>query len=459
MVNIASLFKKDLTIQGPTGTLNSNDIDQLVKFYKVEINKKLNGDTLGKVVLLWTNEFDEIMPIVKAIWELGAVVAVHDFDPQLVNNPAFKEFYNFLNLVVGPEEYLIPWLPTVLIPRNVPVGDFPNIVGPDLDDDSICAVSHTSGTTGYPKIYSITHKQTIELAHECIRLFEFTATDRVMHFKTLHHGSLFLNYAIPALLATSDHVFLPNNYNYLGKKSLYEFVDITVDLCIKEKITKFLVPYDGLKFLADMPSKDLSALSLITIMGPHPEVMKKIFLKHNPTMICNNFGVTEVGTIAISKTTNKNVNEYSPTRFSHISQIVDITPGPHYFDIKFKSGGETRRIGDNITLEDNEFVWHSRNTIMSTNEYVYNVGLVDNLLRKCFSKKEFSLVPDYELGKLYLAVFDDNGWDLDTVNMYLHQIYAKHIYISKIQKFQVDRVRSGMKPSQPLLLQAFRRNK
>jgi hypothetical protein len=70
--NLADLIRKDCYIVCPNGrTVSSEYLRTLKNFYKQKIYQGLDGKTVGRVVVIWSNSLDVILPAVQAVWELG----------------------------------------------------------------------------------------------------------------------------------------------------------------------------------------------------------------------------------------------------------------------------------------------------------------------------------------------------------------------------------------------------
>jgi len=481
MINLVDYLRPDCSIVLPNGEiLTAQEIKTYKNFYKKQIYEKLHGKTVGKVALIWSNNLDVILPAIKAMWELGVAISVHDFTLNVVTHPKFKNFYKHIDIIIGPplaDSVLshIPHINALETKMNYPQyaeGSQPTeivLLDPDqypdqdykldqpIDGDTICCVTHTSGTTGEPKIVSITNESALDLVKENIKLFGFSDKDRVMHHKTLHHGSLFLNYAIPAFVSTDQHHWVVQK----NKETASTFLERCAVYCESKKVTKWLIAYNHISLLADSQIKscDLSATSLITVIGPNGNAMKNIFEKHKPLAVYNNFGCTELGTIAISKTVSDNVHEYSPNKFFELNSKIDMEILSNCFRAKFKNANEWKTIGDIVSMTDGTFVWHGRNTFLTFKDQKINVTEFDKWLKKYLNTDAYSLVPDFEQNVMYLAVFDQT---LDFLNLTkINQDIAenqdfKNCFFSKLSFIEFKDVAMGMKPSQPILLSHFR---
>lgn len=480
MANLVDYIRSDCSIVLPNGqTLYPHEIQAYKNFYKKELYTKLQGNTVGKVVLIWSNNLDVILPAIKAIWELGAAISVHDFSINVVTHPLFKNFYRHIDLIIGtPEAKLVlPNLPHInaletkmsypsyadgqpeqeIFPLDYTLyTDVDYQLNDIVSDDTICCVTHTSGTTGEPKIVKTTHRVAIDLVQENIKLFEFHSNDRVLHHKTLHHGSLFLNYAVPAFITTNQHYWTVQKTN----ESVVAFMERCLNLCHEEKLSKWLIPYRYISELGhpNIKSCNISFTSLITAVGPSQHEMKSIFSKHNPAAVYNNFGCSELGTLAISKTQLDNIDEYAPNKFTKINSLIDWEVFPTFFKAKFNIETEWKTIGDIVKFSDGIFFWEGRNTSLTFNQQKVPVSALEQWCRTYLKTFAFSLVPDFEINSVYIALFDRNVTvTLDELNQAIQSSDKfKDCFFSKLDYIEFKDVIQGIKPSQPVLLSYFR---
>jgi hypothetical protein len=470
MTNLVDLIRSDCSIALLDGrVLEPIDIENCKAYYKKEIFEKLHGDTVGKVALIWTNDLDVILPAVKAMWELGVAISVHDFNLNVVTHPMFKNFYNHIDFIIGSglgADRVLQNIPHIEQIKNSKGYVFEEISMPEyptrdqISEHAICCVTHTSGTTGEPKIVKISHRTAIDLVKENIRLFEFNEHDRVLHHKTLHHGSLFLNYAVPAFCITNQHVWASSD-TVQNSHDQIMFLQKCALKCQNENITKWLIPYRLISNLANstMEPCDLSKTSLITVVGPSSKEMQTIFDKHHPRAVFNNFGCTEMGTLVVSKTQQHNINQYAPNRFTEFNQLVDWEIHPTLFRCKFKAGSEWQSIGDIVSIDNSEFTWHGRNIEMVFNEKKLLLSDLQKWTSEYLKTTAFTLVADFDLNRLYLAIFDKylNDVTIDSINRALQQSPGfEHCAFDKLQLIEFENVVMGMKPSQPVLLWYFR---
>lgn len=471
MTNLVDFIRSDCSIVLLDGrVLEPHDIENCKNYYKKAIHKCLQGNTVGKVALIWTNDLDVILPAIKAMWELGVAISVHDFNLKVVTHPMFKNFYSHIDLIIGgglDSDQVLQNIPHIKPIRNSKGYVFSEnnlledvVPNKPVTGETICCVTHTSGTTGEPKIVATSHQTAIELVQENIRLFEFKSTDCVLHHKTLHHGSLFLNYAIPAFCTTNQHVWVSSDLVH-NRQDWLIFLQECAQKCQDLKITKWLLPYRLISDLAspDIESYDLSQTSLITVVGPSPGEMQIIFDRHQPRAVYNNFGCTEIGTLVVSKTQKDSIEQYSPTQFTNFNQLVDWEIHSSFFKCKFKIDKEWQSIGDIIEISNGTLFWHGRNIELTFNNKKIKVSAIQQWTTQYLKTTAFSLVADFDLNRLYLAIFDKSldYVTIDSINCELKKFSGlEDCAFDKLQLINFEDVAMGIKPSQPVLLWYFR---
>ena len=482
MNNLVDYIKSDCSIVLPNGELlDSHEIHTYKNFYKRELYTKLQGKTVGKVALIWSNNLDVILPAVKAMWELGIAISVHDFNVDVVTHPLFANFYKHIDIIIGSPDAdsVLPYIPHINALETkmdypaytsekaqkeifqLTATDCPDIefqLDSVISGDTVCCVTHTSGTTGEPKIVKTTHRTAINLVKENIKLFEFNSQDIVIHHKTLHHGSLFLNYAIPAFVMTNRHHWVLQKNNERDS----EFLERCLVKCQRDQITKWLLAYKLISKLSNQSfneSYNLYTTSLITVVGPEQKEMQSLFDKYNPMAVYNNFGCTEIGTLVVSKTQASTVNDYYPNKFTKFNSLIDFEIFPTFFKAKFKGTEDWQTIGDIVNITDGTFLWEGRNTFLVAGQQKINIFAIERWTKDYLNTTSFSVVPDFEANLLYLAIFDTtlNTIQLEEINQALKKSdILKNCAFSKLEFIEYTTVAMGVKPSQPVLLYYFR---
>jgi hypothetical protein len=456
ITNTVDLIRQDCEIVARDAIFDCNRIENAKKFLKIKISEALQGNTVGKTVIIWSNNLTIILPAVKAIWELGCNVAVHDISVGYTDHPEFKNFYNFIDLIIvdgfknsfldKQAVYFLEYDNTLIYDDSKYVPNLP------ITGDTVAVKTHSSGTTGSPKIIDITHANAIRIVNNNIQILKFDETDRVLHHKTLHHGSLFLNYAIPAFATTTQHYYVELNTN---PSIEYRFRSM-LNAVIERKITKWLIPYYWIRFLPTLDPVDLSTTTLITIQGPGESEMKEIFRKFTPNKVINNFGCTEVGTMFISVTDINTLNEYNPSKFDYVMPGLEYQIYPDFLKVRYPDL-EWQILGDRFILKDKELWWYGRTVYIYADGKQTDFAQLKPFLESYYNTINFSIIPDFEKNLLYLATYDHLiPCDLDQINKIIIEQLGNNFRLSQISYVDLSTVNFGMKPSSPLLLYMFR---
>ena len=272
----------------------------------------------------------------------------------------------------------------------------------------------------------------------------------------MHHGTLFLNYAVPAFISTKHHSWVIQKQ----KESSTEFMQRCANLCENSHMTKWLLPHQNIKLLSSnaVKNSDLSKTRLITLIGPSINELQIIFQNHHPLAVYNLFGCTDVGIIAVSKTTQHNIKDYDPTVFTEFNSVLDLEIHPAYFRVKYKHTNDWKKIGDMIDVSNKKLKWLGKTTYLELAGKKIHISKIDFCIRKYLNSSEFVLVPDFDRNELYLAVFSEKYIQLlDSINKELKlDDDLNECKISKISFIKFEKNFQGIKPSQPVLLYYFR---
>lgn len=442
------------TVFGP------DEIRNRKNFLKDKISDLLDGKTVGRTVLFHHNEFGWIVPGLKACWELGCNIFVHDFHPAVTKNPEFSNFYNFISLIINDrpskEAQLRHNVPSVNFSEYCSSKIYPEIkyqLNDVLTPDTVAVKTHTSGTTGMPKIIDYSHRLVYHLNNNNKLLFEFNSDDRPWHWKTLHHSSLFLNYAIPLLNSCKTHYFpkVPNR-----RVEVQEYAEVFLPLIAKEKITRTLLPYDWIQFFSQYASTNLNkTTSLHVIRGLDQNAAHWAIKNLNPREIIDTFGCSEIGVMFIERINSENIDQWQPGSFS-IS-----APGLQYQfnDTCVEAGWEGYPkyvIEDIMKKEQDRVRYLGRNYSIRVNEEIVLIYELEKYLRKMFDTTQFQLVVDFKNNKLYLAIFDRKiPSDLFLINQEITKNFSSAYKLEKVKYYDITSMQSGMKPNAPILLYSF----
>lgn len=465
MTNASEIFSLDYKIIHGQDTYGPKEIQQAKDYYKNSISTALNGDTVGKTTYLWTNELFHIIAALKASWELGCTVFAVDYNPGYSLIPDFKNFYEFVDVVIGHDDShvntsipVFPHKPHVYIePWNQARSQWAT-ADPVVHRDWPAVTTHTSGTTGYPKLTYFSHQQVIDIARFQSEMNRMSETDVALHIKTLHHGSLFLNFAVPLLSLCKQHHCIHNLLPDMAWGTTPEqWLTAQLTYAMDHGVNRLMIPYDWIRRLPNMTPVDLKGLVTInTIVGPTTDEMATIFEKFNPKSVINMWGCTEVGSVFHSMTDRSNLALYNPNRFEIINTNVDFELEPDYLLLKWKTSDDWHRIADKFVWQDGSLFWMGRTASITVNDQEISIPTLKKFIEQEFATIDFSIVPDFERNQLYLAIYNDLVDDLGQINQRIAQGLGQDYTFSKTKKCNYQLFLQGMKPSQPLLLYMFR---
>jgi len=472
------LVRKDLEIIDVVKNRNysSDDIEKYTNDLKNKIYQQCQGKTVGKIVYIDSNNFFETVCAMKASWELGASIFLNDSDPKVKMLPYFKNFYNIIDIIIGPEDHSMQWCQShhVFISTDgikdilaSSVKMFNHPLDQTITADTICYYTASSGTTADPKILPFTHYQTVTISNEIKQCLDLNESARPYHYKTLHHSSLFNSYALPLLNSCRTHHC---GLFHSGNKFDNEITLLKdISQCIVDhNLTHLLVPYHYIQKFPKLPSMDFdNRVTLITIIGNSPEDMRDLFERFRPKQVVNYFGTSEVGTMFISQTTKNNLSEYRPNRFTNPTSFIDYEILENKVKVKWKHVTDWYETAD-VMKEENGVIWFYGRDLYFTcqQKQIPLTGLnkitMHGLIAKFLGTYDFIVVPDYQLEKLYLNLYGRELTPDETVvlNNQIADQFSKEFCIADIFTFNPADLKFGMKVHGPLLLYLFReRNK
>jgi hypothetical protein len=125
-----------------------------------------------------------------------------------------------------------------------------------------------------------------------------------------------------------------------------------------------------------------------------------------------------------------------------------------WFCARYVNDTEWKTIGDIVQIQPDCFAWLGRNNVLMVDDRPIDVSALKVWLESYLGSLDFVLVPDFELDQLYLALFDPGSKSLEEIkNAVLEQF---SVDLAGIDYFDFSQYARGVKPSQPLLLYAFR---
>ena len=457
------MIRPDVTIYQAHKDLqfDADYLENLENFLMPRIYEACEGRTVGKTCVIWSNDLPLILPSLRAAWKLGMAVAVHDINVGYTDHPAFKDFYDFLDLIVVPDEATNSFFqdkkivgcrnfdPATRYPKIDPVLDRP------IDANTVAVRTHSSGTTGFPKIIDITHDTARGIVEHVVKLFQFDASDRPLHLKTLHHGSLFLNYALPLLTVCRDHYWIATPKGVSKSVITHQCLQV----CSEKKLTAWLVPQGLIDRIVDCAAVSCPDLSLISIKGVAKDNLEVLLRKFRIKQFCNLWGCTEIGAMFLSKTSLANLVDYNPNRFDIRNDFVDHEIHDDFVKARHRSSDTWHIIGDRFMEVDDGHIlwWLGRTTHLNIDEQIVDVNVLCQTLTDFYHTANFVVVPDFEMNQLYLAVFDEQiPVHAQQINDTISPVLGSGYRVAMVTRVPESTIDFGMKPPQPLLLYMFR---
>ena len=465
VTNISQLIRKDISITYDTGNnWTSSDIENALNFFKDVIYTELDGKTVGKSILVSSVEFFYVVACCRAAWELGCNIFNHQYSKGWEQIPGFDNFYHFLSLrLIRGNAQKISYAKFRNINefdrnKNYPTKEY--VLDRPITLDTIAVKTHTSGTTGMPKLIDYSHRMVINKVQESIKIYNWTDKDIPLHFHTLHHSSLFMGFAIPLLTICQQHYAAQDQYNAPDTKfiNFTVFFNKVLPFAKKYNITQMLIPYGRINHLQEVDPIDFE--QTLTWYNPggaaKKDFMISLFQKFNVNAIVNKFGCSEIGELFSTVVTKHTLDDYELNKFDRVSGIIDYEIHDTYIKVRLKGNTEWIILSDMFKEHNGIFYYHGRYEQFVVNGIEVDINVLKKYLSESFGS-EFTLILDYEINKLYLAIYDNKiPIDLDKVNEVIGIKFSAEYKLDKLQKFNLEEVRSGAKPSNPLLLYYFR---
>lgn len=160
----------------------------------------------------------------------------------------------------------------------------------NLDPDDTGLYLHTSGTTGKPKLVSISQRSQWTNAMSCAVELDYRRGDTALHIAPIYHAAGYYNVFLPFILLGSTNIIQPN---FDAEESL--------SLIEKESVTTFMAVRTHYKRFQETSVSDyeVSSLREILIGGTPLDPDTIEWVRNN---LCDTFynfyGLTESGTIA-----------------------------------------------------------------------------------------------------------------------------------------------------------------
>lgn len=282
----------------------------------------------------------------------------------------------------------------------------------DALPDSILLYSTSSGTTSTPKIIEHNHKFFYDLLERNARLYNLKETDRCLHSKGLHHGSVTGVYFLPTLKYCSYHY-----YAQVEMECVTPGVSVPhnwVDLIQKEKINRCLMFYNmtddfcRLALLEEKKHDELTVFVLAKITQTHLDVIVKKF----NYKIMSIFGCTETSgplflpEIDINTVDNCNLNDFGTV----LDDFYRISIDAENSLIVEMPDGKKILTGDKFSMVKNNFIFHGRENLYRLNGKPFYLDLLILIVEQITGLKNsigFDIVVDQNLNQIYIRSTDD----------------------------------------------------
>ena len=346
------------------------------------------------------------------------------------------------------------------------VGEYTNHVAEEFDQSQYTMISATSsGTTEKPKEIPHYYNYMLKMAKRNADVFKFAG--RTAHTKILHHGSSLPAYFLPAILSPDANmqVNLPYPVNIVGKGGwspalIGDVLDSSFTCWLEYlDINHILLSYvemaeDVLKSI-HRRNAYFTDLTIYVLTYIRPEWYE--YIKGRNIKIVSLFGSTEsCGTVMVSELNNTNADTFDNTIYRSLDDCFIITTDPdgtrlqnEYIDVV---------VGDIFEdLGNNQYRHLGRADKCRINDVDLNLTKILSLVEKLNINGQ--LIVDTVMGKLYLALWDNNLDIKQTsyiINKQLATEYSQLVQISKCLHLDKPKYMSGIKLNMDFLRQDFR---
>ena len=264
----------------------------------------------------------------------------------------------------------------------------------------------SSGTTGTPKKLMNTHGKVHRIAKRFTGL-NFTKGLRILNFNNLHHGASMTYHFLPTFMVGSELFTAVGCYGptELGIGGVVEFI-------LKHQLNQmFLYRMDHVEyFLRTMPRVDWT-VNITTLLQITPEMIN-LLKEKNVNWICSPFGDTSIGQAIFNKKVDQTTDlaTYDVTNQGY--------PLDNFYQVEVRDGSlwiaipelnqEWRTSGDAFEMINGEFYFRGRaNQYRINNEWII-LGNLETAVNTLFGRGGANIVIDFEMQKIYLAVWRSN---------------------------------------------------
>lgn len=434
---VRSLFE----ITGEISQHNYQEIIQYINQAKTYLIKEKNCKE-GQKVLLAMSGWPQYLVWFIACAELGMAFVVSDH-PNIENYKSVAKKLNLYgeidHLIGRPGSEVLNHYPSIidrLIKSDV-IFDYKEQDCADVfwaRPDSVILYATSSGTTDTPKVISYTQKFFYDLLERNAALYNLKESDRCLHTKGLHHGSVTGVYFLPTLKYCSTHYYA-KSYEESTENQFLKSPN-WVELIQQEKINRCLLFYnmtDHFVQVANIEKKqhnNLTVYVLSKISKNHIDVIVKKF----NYKIVSIFGCTETsGPLFLPEITSTNADSYDSTNFGKpLDNFYKIDLDKNEILTVTMPDGSIVSTGDKFYKVNEDYIFAGRENLYRINGSTVYLNTLIEVIEQLLQIKhteEFDIVFDKEFEKIYIRLdFDINLDDLNhKINSVMNQ---KQYFIS-----------------------------
>jgi hypothetical protein len=288
----------------------------------------------------------------------------------------------------------------------------------------------SSGTTGLPKKLMNTHGK-VHVMSKRIAKLNFTKGLRVLNFNNLHHGASMSYHFMPSFMVGCELFTAVGCYGptELGINGVVEFI-------LEHKLNQmFLYRMDHAEyFLKNTPRVDWT-VNITTLLQITPEMVNLIKEK-NINWMASPFGDTAIGQAIFNKKVDQTTDlaTYDVTNQGKTPDDfyqVEVRDGQLWISIP-SLDQEWRTSGDAFDEINGEFYFRGRaNQYRINNEWI-TLGDIERAVTRLFGVGNANIVVDFEMQKVYLAVWNPNPKAEAELNKFFDNTYHGKINISYV---------------------------
>ena len=292
----------------------------------------------------------------------------------------------------------------------------------------------SSGTTGTPTVDAYTHEFFYKLAERNANLYKLEKTDRCLHTRNLHHGSVCGVYFLPTLRYCNEHHICE-----------YPETSMWVDQIQNNNINRALFFYDMTKTFVEHADKEI-----INDIGAEYFVLSPVddaFLSYfeDKSKIFSVFGSGETcGPLFLPQVTKQQIETKNFGK--QLDNFYDISIRDGIISVQMPDGRITTS-GDMFEIVDNEFIHKGRNNLYRINGNTLYLDVLIEVVQEILDQKhtkDFDIVFDKEYHAIYMR--SDTHIDLEKLNSKIVELTGLPYYkITKQINQSRDKFYNGIK--------------